>query len=102
MVKRAKCPKGLAFPPCFHTWACPPTELPSSATWRSFRDRSGSQPPCNQGTDTRLFTLWAEGSLETLVRQAVSESFSRIDNWSRILSRHTHIDNLPRFDRLPC
>src|SRR5260221_36017 len=60
MVKRVKCPKDLAFPPCYHTWAFPPTEWPLSAIWRFFRVRSGWQQPCNQATGTRLFTLLEE------------------------------------------
>jgi hypothetical protein len=73
------CPKALAFPPCFCTWACPPTELLSSATWRFFRDRSGTQPLCNLGTGTRLFTSLeeAEVSLFILQRSQVSSASIR-------------------------
>src|SRR5579864_2125132 len=60
MGKHAKCLKDLAFPPYSCTLGCPPTGLLSSATWRFFRDRSGSSPPCNPETSTKLFTLLAE------------------------------------------
>jgi hypothetical protein len=85
MANLAKCLEGLKFPPCFRTWVCPLAESRSNATWKFFRDRSGSVPPCNLATGTRLFTLSVEveeiefPALSSLVKPSSISQFSEIE-----------------------